>query len=163
MDKKKNDLKALLQRCGPEKPPPDFTVIVMNEVTEVADRVFPGVQLQSLVKHAAGETLSTGFTANVMNKLETPSLHKAYKPLFTPRLWWTTLTATVLVLFLASTTLESYDSPQGLTPYLIRFGNTIVTNLSNDVSSTYVITLVCVCSLMVLDYLLKNKMRSARD
>jgi hypothetical protein len=159
MDNRKTDLKKLLQTSVPEKPSSDFTPIVMNEVSDVHHELTRTSVLKRLLMETSHEKIPADFTINVIAKLDTPLFHKAHPPVISQRIWWTCLSAVILFLSWILLTGQNYQSPKGVTHYLLSVGNKIATTLSNEVSSTYVTTLIAVSGLMIIDYVLKNKIR----
>jgi hypothetical protein len=159
---KKNDvLKSLIQKVELDKPTPNFTALVMEEVA-AQNEIVINPALKSLLKRNGIEKPSVGFTHSIMSQVEGCDFKPAYKPIISKKAWRIIIAAAVFFFLCLGYSEHASTSPGGLTPYFINIGNTLNTIFTkvNSVPSLYLITFISLSALLVLDYLLRIRGQS---
>ena len=162
MERKKNDiLKKLIQKIELDEPPVNFTESVMKEVrVEASQEVVINAGLKSLLKRHAVEKPATDFTNDIMIQVKSLESKTTYKPIITKKAWQIIFTALVC----SGTGLIFSDSPStapnGLTSYFVKFGDVLNTIFVDANVSLYLTTIFSTGVLLLVDYLLKVKVRA---
>jgi hypothetical protein len=156
--KKRDELKSLIQKVERDKPPLNFTDLVMEEVEAQESVINP--DLKVLLKRNGIENLSPDFTHRIMTQVEARDFHTRDKPIITKKAWLIIISAIlVFVLYLSFSEQTSKPPGGGLTPYFINIGNTLNIILTNvySIPALYLVTFISISTLLIMDYLLRTK------
>ncbi len=156
-NEKENRLKVLIQKSGINKPSPDFTATVMQEVMAKEEAAI-NPALKSLLKQNADLTISPEFTDQVMMKIEAHEL-KSAQPIISKSAWYIAAAAMMILVLYIGLSEQSTKDSGNLTPYLNIMGQSVTSLFSavSSISPLYGIVLISIGGLILLDYLLKVK------
>jgi hypothetical protein len=156
-DQSEHRLKQLIQQSGTDKPSPDFTAIIMEEVMAQEEIVINPI-LKSILKRNDRPVLTTDFTRQVMVQIETHQLNKP-QPIISRRTWYTAAAALILLISYIVFFGQPTSVSGGVSTYLVITGNGInsLFKMISSIQPLYAITFVSLSALVVLDYFLKSR------
>ena len=157
-NRERDELKSLIQKIELDKPPLNFTNLVMQEVEAQEPVINPALKV--LLKRNGIENLSPDFTLGIISRVEAYDFHTTQKPIIARKVWLIIVSAIVVfILYLYFFEQTSKSPGGGLTPYFINIGDvlsTILTNV-NSVPSLYLLVVVSMGTRLLMDYLLGTK------
>ena len=165
MSKKREEhIKDFININSIDKAPVNFTSKVMQDVFMSSnEEALKSKELNSLLKRTAIEKPSYDFVANIMNQV---AIQKEiqYKPLISKKAWFI-ISATIVVLllsvFLSDAPKESSSLLNKVSPYLDQAQQVFTNPFKNIVFSPLLtMSLLCLCSMLLFDTLLKRRLFS---
>ena len=165
MSKKKEEhIKDFINMNSIDKAPVNFTSKVMQDVFMSSNEEgLKSKELNSLLKRTAIEKPSNDFVTNIMNQV---AIQKEiqYKPLISKKAWLiisATIVALLLTVFLSQAPKESSSLLNKVSPYLEQAQQVFTNPFKNITFSPLLsISLLCLCSMLLFDTLLKRRLFS---
>lgn len=143
--------RKLLREAIPEQPSLDFTGLVMRQVQEE-------VALRRLLQEHMLESPSSAFSQIILTQLQPERPAVQYKPVISRKGWYG-IAAMLAAIITACGFVPASGSTSALTPYLnmIPHGQALTEQLKS-IPQLYPLTLIGLTGLMVMDYLLRNRL-----
>ena len=165
MSKKKEEhIKDFINMNSIDKAPVNFTDKVMQDVFMSSnEEALKSKELTSLLKRTTIEKPSHDFVATIMNQVAIQN-EIQYKPLISKKAWFIisiTIVVLLLSVFLNDAPKESSSVLNKVSPYLDQ-AQQIFTNPFKNIAFSPLLTmsLLCLCSMLLFDALLKRKIFS---
>jgi len=155
---KDDRLKQLIQTLESDKPAPDFTGRVMQEIRTEQEAVISPA-LKALLQGNAVEKPASDFTTVVMAQVEEMNQQLDEEPIISKRAWYAIAAFVVAVMVaIGFTSGSASPPPNSVTLSVGRIGNSLTTIFAQvkAIPSLFVITFIAISLLFLLDYLLKD-------
>jgi hypothetical protein len=158
--RKDDRLKRLIQTLEPDKPAPDFIGRVMQEIRmEQQEELNPA--LKAVLQGNVVEKPTVDFTSVVIAQIAAMDQQLAERPIISKRAWYAIAAFVVGVMVAIGFTSGTASlPPNSATLSIGRIGNSLTVFFVQvkAIPPLYILTFIAISLLLLLDYLLKEKM-----